>query len=697
MVPSRRKLIPAGIALVVLALVCAVRLLPAKWDFSLFERLELMTFDWRARIALKESLRHLDGGATNEIGVVLVDDSTLRKLNERDARYFWPLPRKLHGQLVHELTAQGAEAVLFDMSFIDLQPDYAETREKIPGKGEMSSDEAFAWQMAQAGSVVLYLPGDRRAQGQVPDLFRTNAAAVGHASKFKDPDDIFRRVPLFFDHPVNGRVWAMSIVAAARHLRLDLDKAVVERNRVILRGPGGVERVIPTDSRGNMFVDWVLPINHPGLQQEQYLRLIEENDLRIKKGAPVRPQWQNKLVFIGSVATGNNVSDRGPTAISAMGTVYNFLTAAVWNTANSILVNRFIHPPSLALELGLIALLTGIAALVSWRLQAVWASVGIVAVAAAYTGLCVWLYVRYRWWLPLVLPVGGALLMTHLSMVSYRVLVEQRQRRSLRRFVSPNVMELLLRDESLPLGGTRRLVTVFFADLRGFTEFTDTAHAIAVEDVRRRKLDAATTQHALDGAAQETMNTVNLYLAAIVDAVKTYDGTLDKYIGDCVMAFWGAPVDDKRQTLNAVRAAIAAQRAVHKLNAKRRVENESLESTNTTRLARNEAPLPPLTLFEFGVGINTGMATVGFMGSDTHASNYTVFGREVNIASRLEGISGRSRILISEACYERLLQDDSHMAALCTDLGSTAVKGIAKPVHIYEVPWQPGVIQSVPQ
>ncbi len=705
MVPSRGRLIPAGIALAVLALVCAARLLPAKWDFSLFERLELMTFDWRARIAWKCS----DGGPTNhQVGVVMLSESSLHELNEMEANYYWPLPRVLDGRVVQELAAQGASVITFDVSFIDVHPKNM-WPETIPGRGQMSSDESFAWRMAQAGNVVLDMaPGRYGRLEPLAAIFRTNAAAIGHVKKAHEPDDVFRRVPIFIDDPREGRVWALGVVAAAQHLKLDLSKAVIGPDRVVLRGTNGVERIIPTDSHTNMVVNWELMVDTKSLVDHQSaykfskttitadMGVLDQYDLRAK-GRPVSPQWDNRLAFIGGFGVGNNMADRGPTPLSPLNKDFNFLSAGHWNIANSILTNRYVHPPSLALELGLIALMTGIAALVSWRLQAVWASVGIFAIAAAYVGLCVWIYVRFRWWIPLVLPVGGALLMTHLTMVSYRVLVEQRQRRSLRRFVSPNVMELLMRDESLPLGGTRRLVTVFFADLRGFTEFTDTAHAIAVQDVRRRKLDEATTQHALDGAAQETMNTVNLYLAAIVDAVKTYDGTLDKYIGDCVMAFWGAPVDDKRQTLNAVRAAIAAQRAVHKLNAKRRAENERLETTNTTRISRNEAPLPPLTLFEFGVGINTGMATVGFMGSDTHASNYTVFGREVNIASRLEGLSGRSRILISAACYERLQHDDSELAALCKDLGSTTIKGIATPVHIYEVPWQPAAAKPASQ
>jgi len=105
-------------------------------------------------------------------------------------------------------------------------------------------------------------------------------------------------------------------------------------------------------------------------------------------------------------------------------------------------------------------------------------------------------------------------------------------------------------------------------------------------------------------------------------------------------------------------------------------------------VASGLAPRPLLALLTLGTGINTGTVTVGLMGSEAHTFNYTVFGREVNLASRLEGVSGRGRIIISKATYDELQKDDSVLAATCIPLAPVTVKGITDAVSVYEVPWK---------
>jgi adenylate cyclase len=167
------------------------------------------------------------------------------------------------------------------------------------------------------------------------------------------------------------------------------------------------------------------------------------------------------------------------------------------------------------------------------------------------------------------------------------------------------------------------------------------------------------------------------------------DGTLDKFIGDCVMAFWGAPTPNPKHALACVRAAIQVQQAVYQLNRQRSAENRKRELENLARVSTGLSPKPRLPILLLGSGINTGMATVGLMGSAAEMQNYTVFGREVNLASRLESVSGRGRILIGQAAYEQLLRDDPALAATCVELPPRDLKGFRAAVKAYEVPWRP--------
>jgi adenylate cyclase len=286
------------------------------------------------------------------------------------------------------------------------------------------------------------------------------------------------------------------------------------------------------------------------------------------------------------------------------------------------------------------------------------------------------------------------MLVEHLMLVVYRVVFEEGQKRHVKnvfsKIVAPDIVNELLQAEKLSLGGGRQEITVWFSDVRGFTQFTDEAQAKVVEYIRENNLAGEQAEAVINEEARETLATVNIYLGAVADAIKRHKGTLDKYIGDCAMAFWNAPIPNAKHAVACVRAAIDAQRAIYELNLKRVEENQKRE-LETTFMAQGDAPPKPrLAILMLGSGINTGMATVGLMGSDEHLRNYTVFGREVNLASRLEAVSGRNRIIISEATYNHLLRDDPELASSCIALPpAKGLKGIVAEIKIYEVPWRP--------
>jgi len=508
---------------------------------------------------------------------------------------------------------------------------------------------------------------------------------LGRGTKF--PEGVSRTSTAF----TRQRVWDLGLAAAARYLKLDLTNALVEPGRQItLRGGPGVERIIPIDQEGRFYIDWSLTADDRRIRKESAHSLLERQFQRERgETNKVSNFWHDKIAIIGSVTSGNDLKDYGATPLEKS----TYLTSRYWNTANSLIIDRFIRQPDFATEIYIILSLGIITGILTWNLRAVSSAICVVAIAAIYVSAARYLYTEVRYWLPLVLPTA-TLFATHSALISYRAVFEQRERRRIRsifaKIVSPNVVTELLKAEKLSLDGARREVTVFFSDVRGFTEMTDENHAQAEEFVREHKLSGNHAEAYFDQQAGEVLQTVNLYLGTIADTVKKQEGTLDKYIGDCVMAFWNAPTPVAKHALGCVRAAIDSQRAIEQLNRERALENHRREQGNLERARIGQPPLPPLKLLAMGSGINTGSVTVGLMGSQQHTVNYTVFGREVNLASRLEGLSGRGRIVIGEATYRALLNDDPALAATCRELEPATVKGFRAPVKIYEVPWQTG-------
>ena len=692
------KLTPVFIAGGVLALVCLLQGLPQIFPkFDLLQRLEWITYDWR----VKQALVHPAPVATNAIGSILLTEANLKWLGTNQSSpgpRVWPLMRDLHGQVIRELSAQGANVIVWDVFFTDPHPAYADL--KMEG---LTQDEFLARAMKEAGNVVnCTAPGDLNDPLEFPlAQFVQASADLGHINKATDSDGIMRRVPAFVDDKQGHRVWSLGIAAAAQALKLNLSNAVVEPGRrIILKGPNGRPLIIPIGASNCFYVDWYLPPSEREYEffpqwTNNFVYTTEYRDIlsnawqRLQPGGtPPTNEWRNKIVVIGSYAKGANLTDRGATPLSKD----TVMITTHWNVINSMLTGRFVRPYRYAEEFLLVVAMSLLAAVLSWKLRAGWASAAVLVVAAGYVWLCVHLYVQERIWLPIVLPLAGALLMTHVVMVSYRMFLERAQHQRVKsafgKMVSPNIINLLLQEEAFTYGGARRDLTVLFADVRGFTQFTDTAQARAEERAQRDSLPPDAAKKLMDEAARETMATVNLYLTTIVDAVKEHDGTLDKYIGDCVMAFWGAPIPNAHHAAGAVRAAIAAHRALHALNEQRVAENHRIELENTARDQSGQPPLPTLPILTVGTGVNTGPMTVGFMGSEAHLSNYTVFGREVTIASRLEGVSGSGRVLIAELTYSALQRHDPSLAALCKELPAVTVKGIANPVKIYEVQWR---------
>ena len=668
-----------------MVLVCLAQALPRFFPrFDMFQRLEWMTYDWRMRRAVSSASQV----ATN-LGAVFIDDDSLKAIND-NFQFSWPWPRQLYGRLIGELSAQGAKAVGFDILFRELHPPSPDTAVTL-GETTFNSDDFFAWQSRRASNVVLAVMDEKMGdQWRVllpADKFRTNAWMVGHITSDVDSDGVLRRAKAYYDDPAHGRFWHMGIVLAARVLNVDLSKAVTLPGRIILQGDRGVERTIPVDRNGYFYIHWCLTWNDSRILRDSFESILQRDIARDNGKTNIPPVWRNKIVVVGSLGSGNNISDVGATPLSKQ----TYLVSKHWNVANSVITGQFIRRSSYLTELLLILLMGTISSLLTWKSRAVLASLSVILATVVYAGISLFLFVQYRYWVPFILPVGCAALMTHVCIVAYRVVVEHKERQRVKsvfsKVVSPNVVNELLKAEQISLGGARRKATIYFADIRGFTRMTDEIQAQAEAYIHEHLLPPAVAEAYLDQQAAELLGTVSLYLSLIADTIKRHNGTFDKYIGDCVLAFWGAPIPNDRHALQCVRAAIDAQRAIYDLNLQRAAENKRREQDNVARLAAGQPPYPVLRLLALGSGITTGTVTVGLMGSEENL-NYTVLGREVNLASRLEGFSGRGRIIISDTTYREIRRLDQELASSCIELPPQEIKGFRDTVKIYEVQWR---------
>ena len=496
------------------------------------------------------------------------------------------------------------------------------------------------------------------------------------------------------------RIWHTGILMAASVIGLDLAKAQVDLavGQIFLPGTNRVSRTLTVDARGFFPVDWSIRPTDPRLKRESISSLLRNEKLR-RDGHKdkIEEQWRNQVLVIGSIATGNDLTDKGATPLESDA----FLVGKHWNVANSVIMDRFITRSPLWIELLAVLVMGALAAGLTWKMQAPWSSLGVVAIIGFYLFIAHHVYVEHRYWIPIVMPVAGAMLLNHVALQTYNIVFEQRDKRRVTgvfaKLVSPNVVTQLLQRDVIRLEGKREKITVFFADVRGFTKLTDVNQTRAENYVRTHGLTGAAAEAHFDKNAKDTLDTVNLYLAAIADQIKKHNGTLDKYIGDCVMAFWGAPTPNEKHAVACVRAAIDAQIAMHLLNVERQAQNRARAEENQRRAAAGQELLEELPLLALGTGINSGTAIVGMMGSEAHIINYTVFGREVNLASRLEGVSGHSRIIIGEATFRQLEEHDMELGALCVEQEPVTPKGFSQAVRIWEVPWKSFLPPGTPE
>lgn len=578
---------------------------------------------------------------------VAIDD---RSLQQGESFY---IGRAEHARLVTNLARAGIAFQLHDMIFAHPQD---------PG-----IDQELIQATAEAGTVSYGMaaglaPGDARVEDGLAgslwyprqverpeqllsatrplvtfdDLARATEG-LGFLDIWVDRDGIYRRAPLVARYG-EGYIPSLPLRVICRYLGVTDDRIEIRPGRSVVlrdaRRPGedsARDIVIPVDAQGSMIINYLGPWG--SMTHYPFDVIYEASDDRFMM-EDLHEELQGKIAVVSWVATGSG--DIGPVPVEPQ-----FPFSGIHaNVMNSILHNEFLRPAGPWTMLGLVELpmLALLLLVCSWR-RPIGLALFPPLMAASYVALAAWMFLRWRW----ILDIPGPILVLIGSTVvvaAHRFHREAKAQAVLRStfdayFPAAVVDKVMGYSSELISAAQKRELTIMFTDICNFTRHT--SHMPAA-DVRRL---------------------LNEYFEDMIDIVFEHRGTLDKFIGDGLMVFFGDPEPQSDQASRAVRAAIKMQQAARRLAG--------------VWAERGDMPL------EIRIGINTGEVIVGNMGSQRRLS-YTVLGEPVNLAQRLETTAKPGGILISARTRERLEEGFDLQAR-----PPVQVKGFDRPVEVFDV------------
>lgn len=643
-----RKLVKSGVSwllplMVIVAAIVIYMIKPAQ-----LELLRLRVFDGYQRHQPRDY-------TPVPVTILDIDEASLQKLGQ------WPWPRDVLARLVDKLNEIGVAATAFDMVFAEVDRTspavlLPEWRDFIPEhaiEGNVPDNDVLFSNAIGASNIVAgtVLSSDSDVQptrkfgfvekgngnarthlfpykGAINtlDILTDSASGNGAFTATVDDDGIIRRVPLIMQ--VGGQLFPS---LSAEVLRI----AIGASTYIVNTEEGGIveiaigDYVIPTDSYGNLW------LHYTDETPERYIPVWEilEDDFDAERLA-------GHIAFLGTSAAG--LKDLRSTPLSNITNGVEMHVQAV----EQILLDYYLTRPYWISIVELSYMV--IAALLVWLVLA--------KLSPYYGAMCTMLLLGgsvYGSWIAfsqhhmLIDPVspGIAIILLYFAETLRRYMSAENERKQVRHafshYMSPALVEQLAsRPESLALGGEMKDMTILFCDIRGFTTISE-------------QFDA-----------QGLTQFINQFLTPMTNIILERQGTIDKYMGDCIMAFWNAPLDDDAHAEHGCRAALAMVAALDVLNAEREVE-----------CADNGTEFIPVRI---GIGLNSDLCCVGNMGSDQRF-DYSVLGDGVNLASRLEGQSKQygMTIVIGEHTHDAL----DGFATIELDL--IKVKGKTEAVHIF--------------
>jgi adenylate cyclase len=568
------------------------------------------------------------------ITIVALDEHTIGELGAYNGGY----PRSLHAQVVDRLLTAPPRVIAFDLGFFEPTPDDAALLAAFDRARSLPVPTRIV--LAAAGLVPREDPLDRLPDGSlwfkrglepVPHL--AERAEIGLSNVLPDDRGTIRGMPLAARLGANDRPTLGLAVVAGYLRRPTAVDARPGTSTVELAG-----RVIPVDQTLSVRINYFGPPSATNAPNATF-RVVSFVD--VLRGRVDPATWRGGIVLVG--ATGAvGLADDYWTPVSSQGRKMAGVEIHA-NVAATLFSTQFLRDAPVPAQVGLVIGLALTMALLGAHLPILLATaVAVCLLAAEIAASTVALYT-----FGVQVPVANPLLasaVAFVAVISYRVLIEQRRARSLvaalASVIPPSVASEIAREpERVRLGGERRTISVLFTDLKGFTSFSETVEPEVLGRV------------------------VTEYLDAMTAVVFQHGGTVDKFVGDAVMAFWNAPLDDPEHARHACEAALEMQSALERLG-------DGWESAGLIR-------------HRMRIGINTGPASVGNMGSARRFA-YTALGDTVNLGARLEPLNNEygTWICVSQATLDAAGGSDRFLARF---LDLVTVKGKTAPVAVYEL------------
>lgn len=622
------------------------------------KQFEWRTLDWRTQYRVG-----FQAPPDPRVLLVLFDDDSESNLVS------WPPSRQYHANLIELMALSGLKVATMDVFMTSPREDggdalmragvsAAEERGTRVVTGAVTSEfEVLGEDQKVVGLTqplrdvqgdIKRLVGEKYAVLPFPDLRAVSAYGFVDAPK-ESADGIVRTAPLVVR--IGEEVYAsLSLQTMMAYFGVPAGKVRVRLGDAVYLPTKEREFRIPIDERGRYLINYRYeatnsPSVFPTLGYRALLLGLHSKHIEKLPDVLPPPDLLGRIAVIGLYCTGN--ADAGPTPLGA----YSPLPLVHANIINNIFAGDYVHVVPDGWVFGAAVFLGWGTIMLTARRSIVFLCAVTVLVAVAYVSAAFWGWVTASLWLPLVGPLLG-FTSQQFIVIARRALEEYRAKQEVKgmfgTYVSPEVVEQLVKSGHRPeLGGHEEEITAYFSDIQGYSTFSE-------------KLTSA-----------RLVGLLNDYLTVCTDIVQEEGGTLDKYIGDAVVAMYGAPIALPDHAYRACLSALRVQLALDDL--RRRWDAEGEVWPLTVRQMRSR------------IGLNTGRATVGNMGSRTRF-NYTMTGDDVNLAARMEsGAKSWGAYTMCTGATREACERHGGDRIVFRPLGRIVVKGRSLPVPIHEV------------